>query len=252
MFTFSFVEWLTLFYIYGFIGWTLEIIIVSFEQKKIVSRGFLRLPILPLYGFGASIIMTVTYPVAENPTLVFICGALACTLLEYFVGVIMDCIFNVKYWDYSTYEFNFQGKISAVSTLYWGFMSLFMTYQLLDWSHKFIDFLPDTFMIIFCCVVSVLFVTDVIYSIKTAIDIKNILMTLTTIKKKIDTLRTSGIIKESIQNEIAELNLRKQKLLSKMSFYPRALLRDNPDATSSKFSEALKDLKNSLFQSFKK
>lgn len=243
-------EWLTLFYLYGFIGWVYEVIIVSIEQKRIVSRGFLRLPILPLYGFGGSVIMAVTLPVVNNPTLVFLSGALACTLLEYVVGVVMESIFNVKYWDYSNYEFNFQGRISALSAMFWGFLSLFMAYQLYGWSKHIVSAIPHTTMVITVSIISFFFIIDVIYSIKSAIDIKQILKSLTAIKTKIESLRVAA--KPEHEDQISKLNQDKQSILKRLPFYGRALLRDNPDATSKKFAEALKELKATLFQSFKK
>ena len=54
-------EWLlekyvSYFFIYSFIGWILEVIVVLFLEKRLVNRGFLMMPILPIYGFGAVLI----------------------------------------------------------------------------------------------------------------------------------------------------------------------------------------------------
>lgn len=250
MFGFTFLEWLTLFYLYGFIGWCWEVILVSFEQKRLVSRGFLRIPILPLYGFGATVIMAVTLPVSDNPTLVFVFGAVACTVLEYIVGVLLESLFNIKYWDYSNYEYNYKGRVAALSSMLWGVASLFMTYQLYGWSQNIVAAIPHTTMVVTVSIVSVLFVADVIYSIKTAIDIKLILKKLTAIKEKIESLRLST--KQEHKDQIEKLNTEKKSILSRIPFYGKAMLRDNPSATSKKFAEALKELKSNLFSSFKK
>ncbi|NMA16210.1 MAG: hypothetical protein GX935_03035, partial [Erysipelotrichia bacterium] len=42
-----------LFFIYSVIGWLVEVFFVFLESKKIVNRGFLIGPYLPIYGFGA-------------------------------------------------------------------------------------------------------------------------------------------------------------------------------------------------------
>ena len=59
-------QWLLFFFIYCFIGWIWESCYVSVENKKWVNRGFLRGPMLPIYGFGAIIILVATIPVKEN------------------------------------------------------------------------------------------------------------------------------------------------------------------------------------------
>ena len=53
MYTYSWYHWITFFYLYCFFGWIFESAYVSLRQKRFVNRGFLRLPLLPLYGTGA-------------------------------------------------------------------------------------------------------------------------------------------------------------------------------------------------------
>ena len=45
---------------YGFCGWVWESCYVSLCQRRWVNRGFLHGPLLPIYGFGAILILFVT------------------------------------------------------------------------------------------------------------------------------------------------------------------------------------------------
>ena len=51
-------QWLTFFYFYSFLGWIFESSYVSVKQRRLVNRGFLRIPLLPLYGSGALMMLT--------------------------------------------------------------------------------------------------------------------------------------------------------------------------------------------------
>ena len=104
MFAYNLWQWIAFFIIYCLIGWIGESLYVSWEHRKWVNRGFLHGPFLPIYGFGAVIILISTIPVRNNYFLIFLFGMLGATLLEYFTGWAMEQIFHVKYWDY-TYDF---------------------------------------------------------------------------------------------------------------------------------------------------
>ena len=52
MYEYTWYQWLSFFYIYCFFGWIFESTYVSLKQHRFVNRGFLRLPMLPLYGTG--------------------------------------------------------------------------------------------------------------------------------------------------------------------------------------------------------
>lgn len=247
MFTYSIVQWMAFFYIYCFVGWVIESTVVSFKEKHFVNRGFLRIPMLPIYGFGAIAILFATLPVESNPTLVFICGALSCSILEYFTGVIMEAIFKVKYWDYSDMEFNLNGKVCAATSLFWGFLSLLLTYQLHFVIEKLVLFVSTNALIVLVLIITLIFLADVVYSTKTAFDVKKVLAKLTEIKEEMESL-VSQTIEQSekaqlIKEKMAHLTLERQKISSKLSFYPRQLLKAHPKATSLKFNDALKDLK---------
>ena len=82
-------QWILFFFIYSFAGWVWECCYVSVRKRRWVNRGFMHGPILPLYGSGALVILIGTIPVRENIALVFICGMIGATILEYITGAAM-------------------------------------------------------------------------------------------------------------------------------------------------------------------
>ena len=59
-YSYSAAQWLLVFYLYCMLGWCFESTVVSVGQRRLVNRGFLRGPMLPIYGFGAVILLHAT------------------------------------------------------------------------------------------------------------------------------------------------------------------------------------------------
>ena len=119
-------QWLLLFYLYCFAGWIWESCYVSLKKRKWINRGFLKGPLLPIYGSGAIVVLVSTIMVQNNTFLIFIIGMIAATILEYITGELMERIFHVRYWDYSDKPFNINGHICLLSSLAWGIFSVLL------------------------------------------------------------------------------------------------------------------------------
>ena len=122
------IQWFAFFVIYCFLGWCIETVIVSINKQKFINRGFLKGPFLPLYGFGAIVILLSTIYVKQNVFLVYLLGCIGATILEYLTGVMMESLFKMRYWDYSKKRFNVKGHICLKSTLFWGMLSVLLVY----------------------------------------------------------------------------------------------------------------------------
>lgn len=189
MYDYSIAQWLLVFYIYCFLGWIFESIVVSVQQKRLVNRGFLRGPMLPIYGFGATIMLHVALPLAGHPVQIYFAGLVVATAFEYVVGVLMEAIFKVKYWDYSEHRFQFQGRICLQSSLAWGALSVLLRYVLhppVEWLLEEYGTVPLVFTV---AVLSVYFLTDVTASVKTALDFASLLKELDAMRANVDQMR---------------------------------------------------------------
>ena len=111
MSTYTLAQWFLFFYFYCFCGWVWESCYVSILKRHWVNRGFLHGPLLPIYGFGAITVLIATMPVRDNVVLVYVMGMIGATILEYFTGALMESLFHVRYWDYSSHRFNLNGHI---------------------------------------------------------------------------------------------------------------------------------------------
>ena len=119
-------QWLLFFYFYCFVGWIWESSYVSVKEKRPVNRGFLHLPLLPLYGSGAVVVLFACLPFKNHPLVVYGVGMIAATSLELMTGLTMEAIYKVKYWDYSSKKINYRGVICLEASLLWGVFSLVM------------------------------------------------------------------------------------------------------------------------------
>ena len=119
-------QWILFFFFYCFLGWLWESGYVSVKKREWINRGFLRGPLLPIYGFGAISILWLTLPVREHLGLVFVIGLIGADILEYITGAAMEDMFHMRYWDYSSNKFNLNGYICLSSTLLWGCFSVIL------------------------------------------------------------------------------------------------------------------------------
>lgn len=70
-YSYSAPQWLLVFFLYCVLGWCFESTVVSVKQRHFVNRGFLRGPMLPIYGFGAVILLHVSLPLYDKPVALF-------------------------------------------------------------------------------------------------------------------------------------------------------------------------------------
>lgn len=138
----NFVNTNVYFIIYGFLGWIVEVIYVSFYTHKLENRGFLYGPFLPIYAFGAIFILKLIEPIKYSIILVFIFGVLISTILEYVSAYLLENIFKLKWWDYSSFKFNFQGRVCLRNSLGFGILTLVIVFLIQPLIIKLVDHIP--------------------------------------------------------------------------------------------------------------
>ena len=190
MYTYTWYQWLAFFYVYCFLGWIFESTYVSLKQKRLVNRGFLRLPMLPLYGSGAVMMLWVSLPVRDSLPLVYISGFIAATALEYVTGAVMERLFKVRYWDYSSQPFQLHGYICLSSSIAWGFLTILMTDVIHEPIARTVLAVPPVILLICDFVISVLFTADAYESIKAALALGHTLEAMTKLKADIEELQS--------------------------------------------------------------
>ena len=85
---------LCLFFVYSFLGWSVEVAFHAVSLGKLVNRGFLNGPVCPIYGFGMLGILTLLAPLENNLFWLFaVCYYLSSSLFalrslrSYIIGV---------------------------------------------------------------------------------------------------------------------------------------------------------------------
>ncbi len=109
-----------IFIIYAIIGWIIEVTLKLIEKHKFINRGFLIGPYCPIYGYGA-LIMTITLSKYQNDLFVlFIMSIFICSFLEYITSYVMEKLFKARWWDYSNYKINLNGRICLNNSVLFG------------------------------------------------------------------------------------------------------------------------------------
>lgn len=107
------------FSIYCFLGYVMESVYVSICQRHLISSGLLKGPFIPLYGFGACLLIMLTPYFKDSFWLVFLGGGMTMTLLEYLSSYYIEKVFETKCWDYSQHFCQFQGRICLFYFIIW-------------------------------------------------------------------------------------------------------------------------------------
>ena len=176
------------FFLYGFIGWGVEVVYAAIKTHKLVNRGFLCGPICPIYGFGmVGLVYSVSLiPMPDSGSMsavaIFFIGMFLTTAIELVGGWALFKIYHIRWWDYSEMKFNLGGYICPQFSLLWGLGSVLMIKVVHPLLARGSNPMPFKVMLILDIVLFVLFAVDVAVSTAAAIGLNKYL-------REIDELR---------------------------------------------------------------
>lgn len=173
-----------IFSICSIIGYFLEVFWVYLSTKKIINRGFLCGPYIPIYGFGAILILFSLMRYYNDPVVVFIFGIIITSALEYFVSFLLEKIFHNKWWDYSSRPYNLNGRICLKNSFAFGVLAIVIIYFVTPLLSLLFGLFSFKTWSIIALIIFILFLLDTIYSVIIAYNLRNRLIIVEELKNE--------------------------------------------------------------------
>lgn len=154
-----------LFFILAFVGWAWEITFHLVNYGELVNRGLLHGPWLPIYGAGSVMILVLLNRFRGRLFLEFTLAMALAGAVEYATSWFLELTHNgQRWWDYSGYYLNLNGRICAEGLLLFGIGGMAVVYVLAPWLDSRLRKLKHRWAIPLCVALVALFTLDNVYS----------------------------------------------------------------------------------------
>lgn len=156
---------LVCFFFMCFVGWIWEVSLSMISYGRFVNRGVLHGPWIPIYGFGCVLILLLLKRFRMRPKVEFSMAVLLCGCIEYFTGFFLELTHNgQKWWDYTGYFLNLDGRICAEGLLVFGVGGMAFVYVIAPLIDNWVKEHLNKKLSTACLVLLLLFGADVVYS----------------------------------------------------------------------------------------
>lgn len=196
--------------LYSFLGWCGEMVYCSIGQRKLCEkRGFLNGPLCPIYGHGALLVLVALGQRWNNPISTFFIGMVLTSAVEYLTSYLMEKLFHMRWWDYSHHHFQLNGRICLLNSTLFGLACLVLRYVVHPRVMEPILWLFDHGLAVpLALALFALYVTDIVLSVRSAIQIGNRLEKLHAIydelTEKLEALKAEQLQKQEAQRSRLE------------------------------------------------
>lgn len=129
------------FIVYSFGGWLYEILLEFAVYHQYSDRGILHFPICPIYGFFG-LLLLVIFRKKNDILTVFVGSTILTTLLELGASYLLEKM-GYRPWDYSNWILHYEWRISLVSSLIFGVMSVIVINLIHPFMRKIHEQFPD-------------------------------------------------------------------------------------------------------------
>ena len=125
IFGYSFWQILEYFIVYSILGYVIETLYGLLTKGVIESRqSMLYGPFCCIYGLGAICLLCIPKSAKKNNWTLFIAGFIIGSVVEYVVSWVGEVIFNIKWWDYSNFPLNINGRVCVYFSIFWGILTI--------------------------------------------------------------------------------------------------------------------------------
>jgi len=154
-----------IFFSFCLVGWLWEVAIHIVNDGVFVNRGVMHGPWLPIYGSGAVLILMVLNKFRKNPLAEFMAAIALCGAVEYFGSWALEKLYDgQKWWDYTGYFLNINGRICAEGLLVFGLAGVAAVYFIAPMLDNNFARMDHKIKNPLCAVLVAAFIVDMIYS----------------------------------------------------------------------------------------
>ena len=154
----------SMFLLFAFIGWIWEVILFLLQTGTFVNRGTLYGPWIPIYGTGGALIIVLLSSLRKKPLAEFFAIVVLCGTIEYVTSWALEKLHGMRWWDYSGYFLNLDGRICAEGLIAFGVLGLMGIYILAPALDTLFMKINAKYLSLVTTVLMILFFCDVVYS----------------------------------------------------------------------------------------
>ena len=223
--------------IYSTAGWIGEMIYHSIVIKHLSEkRGFLNGFLCPIYGHGALLVLYVLNGGLKNPILTFLAGMVLTTALEYFTSWMMETIFHMRWWDYSHYKFQINGRVCLLNSTCFGLACVLLCHLVQPWLWEHIVNLGPTITVPLASFIFGIYLMDTVLSIRSAIQLSAQMGKLRELQSELKdyVAEKREESQERKAERRAEVRERARMLRDGADIFERRLLHSHPDIRKSR------------------
>lgn len=168
-----------IFILFSFIGWISEVIYVGVTSAhKFVNRGFLHGPLCPVYGFGGVVILMLPPSLYATWIPLFFASMILCTIVEYFVSWLMEKLFHTRWWDYSHYKIQLNGRICLLNSILFGFLGVVVIHFVYPLMIDLLDSLGQKVINVSGVIILAVLSVDIFFTVRKLVDFANVMKKL--------------------------------------------------------------------------
>ena len=255
-----------IFILFSFIGWISEVIYVGVTSAhKFVNRGFLHGPLCPVYGFGGVVILMLPPSLYATWIPLFFASMILCTIVEYFVSWLMEKLFHTRWWDYSHYKIQLNGRICLLNSILFGFLGVVVIHFVYPLMIDLLNSLGQKVINVSGVIILAVLSVDIFFTVRKLVDFANVMKKL---KELGETLNShygqeewfkKGSFMDMINSVIERAENRKeefsQKILEKIEKLQNlhlpsveSFLKKFPSIKSAKYREELNMIREKVHQ----
>ena len=130
-----------------------------------VNPGVLFGPWLPIYGTGSVLALIALKRIRENHLLTFFAMVLLAGIIEYFTSWFLETTFGLKWWDYTGYFLNLNGRICLEGLLTFGLAGSLAIYFIAPLLDELLQKIPQQKKNILLSFLLAFFFADLIHSL---------------------------------------------------------------------------------------
>ena len=154
-----------LFFFLAIFGWSWEVFFYLINDGSFINRGTMAGPWLPIYGLGGWLVIYGLKPLRKKPAVMFLGSCAVCGLLEYFASWLLEFIMHKRWWDYTGYFMNINGRVCLEGLLLFGSIGVSVTYLAAPILDNLFQKIPTRVRKVLCIVLITLFAIDFIWSV---------------------------------------------------------------------------------------